>query len=57
MRRHLKGHLNDKEPVLQRPTERAGPREQHMEKTYGGHEPGKEKAYATRASLSDRNII
>lgn len=57
MRRHLNGHLNDKEPVLQRPTERAGPREQHMEKTYGGHEPGKEKAYATRASLSDRNII
>lgn len=44
MRRHLNGHLNDKEPVLQRPTEeRAGLREQHMEKTYSGHEPGKEK--------------
>lgn len=44
MRQHLNRHLNDKEPVLQRPTEeQPGLREQQMEKTYGGHEPGEEK--------------
>lgn len=44
MRQQLNRHLNDKEPVLQRPTEeQPGLREQQMEKTYGGHEPGEEK--------------